>query len=60
MRGGDKREVGCGFPEEQFNGENSFVEGTKQILGNVGQWNLLDSQDGRGQTLMVWITMNEC
>ena len=39
MRGGDKREVGCGFPEEQFNGENSFVEGTKQILGNVGQWN---------------------
>ena len=39
MRGGDKREVGCGFPEEQFNGANSFVEGTKQILGNVGQWN---------------------
>ena len=39
MRGGDKREVGCGFPEEQFNGANSFVEGTKQILGNVSRRN---------------------
>ena len=38
MREGDKKEARKEgwFLEEQFNGANSFVEGTKQILGNMG------------------------